>query len=112
MTKAGTKLLKAAKEARRIARGETEPAATYIPADIDVRKIRSDVGMSQEAFAQKFGFSVHQIRDWEQGRVRPIQGLRAYLLLIATDPEFVSEALKRSREEAELAAQDDKAIAM
>ena len=36
------------------------------PAEIDVRGIRKRLELSQEDFAKEFGFTIHQIRDWEQ----------------------------------------------
>ena len=68
-------------EALAIARGEAKPAKLFNPPEIDARAIRNKVGMSQEDFAAGFGFSLHQIRQWEQGRSRPLGGMRAYLLL-------------------------------
>jgi len=43
----------------------------------------------QEDFASVFGFSLTQIRDWEQGRSRPLRSDRAYLMLIAFNHEQV-----------------------
>lgn len=93
MSKAGKRLLEAAREVVAIARGEMEPAGSYIPADIDVKAIRRKVGLSQEDFARDFGFTVNQIRDWEQGRARPLGGVRAYLMIIDGSPESVRALL-------------------
>ncbi|WBU53330.1 DNA-binding transcriptional regulator [Paracoccus sp. SCSIO 75233] len=82
MTKAGERLIGAAREALAIARNEAAPAGSFIPADIDVRAIRNKTKLSQEDFAAVFGFSVFQIRQWEQHRSRPLGGVRAYLMLI------------------------------
>jgi putative transcriptional regulator len=35
------------------------------------------------------------LRDWEQGRSQPDQPVRAYLAVIARDPEHVRKALQR-----------------
>lgn len=84
-----------------IARGEIEPAQLYVPAELDVRAIRGKLRMSQDDFASAFGFSVHQIRQWERGRSRPLGAGRAFLLLIDTYPEqilhMLREASKASR---------------
>lgn len=93
MSKAGQRLIAAAKEAREIARGEVEPARMYIPADIDVRAIRRAVKLTQEDFAAEFGFSATQIKDWEQGRARPLDAARAYLMMIEHHPQKVRELL-------------------
>ncbi len=83
-------------EALAIARGDAEPAKLFIPPEIDVRAICNKVGLSQEDFAAWFGFTLHQIRQWEQGRSRPLGGVRAYLLIIAQDPESVRNLLRRA----------------
>jgi putative transcriptional regulator len=104
MSKAGKRLLIAAKEAVAIARGEVAPARIYIPADIRVKDIRTKLDLSQDDFAYQFGFTVNQIRDWEQGRSRPIGGVRAYLMLIDREPDGVRNLLTRLRKESRKAA--------
>ena len=59
----------------------------------DARAIRASLGMSQTVFARTFGFPVSTLRDWEQGRVRPDQAARSYLIVIGRRPEAVREAL-------------------
>jgi hypothetical protein len=34
------------------------------------------------------------MKDWEQGRTRPIGGVRAYLIIIERDPKAVIEILR------------------
>lgn len=97
MTKAGSRLLNSARQAAAIARGEAEPARLYVPAEIDVKAIRTRVGVSQDDFASEFGFTVNQIKDWEQNRTRPLGGVRAYLLLIEQQPEVVRQLLAEVR---------------
>jgi putative transcriptional regulator len=94
MTKAGKRLLEAANEMAAIAKGEAAPARVYVPAEIDVRTIRKTMDMTQDDFAATFVFSLQQIRDWEQGRSRPLGGVRAYLLVIEKSPEVVRELLR------------------
>jgi putative transcriptional regulator len=94
MSKAGKRLLEAAREAVAIARGEKKPARIHVPADIDVKAIRAKIELSQDDFAYRFGFTINQIRDWEQGRARPLGGVRAYLMLIERDPDCVLKLLR------------------
>ena len=84
------------KEALAVARGDAKPERLHIPSEIDVRAIRGKLGLSQEDFAARFGFTLHQIRQWEQRRCRPLGGVRAYLLIIAQDPERVSALLRKA----------------
>ena len=94
MPNAGSRLLRSAREARAFARGETtEGFVVHVPDDIDVRKIRQGLGLSQADFAARFGFGLAAVRDWEQGRRRPEQAARVLLMVIAHKPEVVAEAL-------------------
>ena len=54
-------------------------------------------GASQDDFAAAFGFTINQIRDWEQGRARPLGGVRAYLLIIERDARSVLALLQKPR---------------
>ncbi len=59
------------------------------------RIIRRALGLTQEEFAVRFRVPLGTLRDWEQGRAVPDQPTRAYLTLIAGDPEYVSRLLSR-----------------
>ncbi len=100
MGKAGKRLIEAARQAAEIARGDREPANIFVPADIDVKSIRLSLALSQDDFASEFGFSVNQIRNWEQGRSRPMGGERAYLMMIECSPDIVRKLLKEMRDHA------------
>ena len=60
---------------------------------MDVRAVRAKTGLSQDAFASSFGFTVHQTRQWKQDRNWPLGAMRAYLLVIERDPAVVQRAL-------------------
>ena len=66
----------------------------HIPDHIDVQAIRKKLGMTQEQFAARFGFSVNTLRHWEQGKRQPEGPTRAYLLVIDRAPEAVQNALR------------------
>lgn len=100
MSKAGKRLLGAAREMRAIARGEAKPAHIHVPPDVDVKAIRRGLGLSQDSFASEFCFSVNQIRDWEQNRSRPLDSNRAYLMIIEKHPDEVRKMLDSLRREA------------
>jgi putative transcriptional regulator len=93
----GKRLIKAAKEARVIARGDAE-CSTYrvrVPSDVDVRAIRAKLGLSQNAFASKFGISPANLRNWEQGIRAPEGSARVLLTIIDQEPEAVERALAK-----------------
>lgn len=81
-------------EALAVARGDAEPYKLHVPAEIDVKAIRMRTGLTQKDFASTFGFGFDQLKQWEQGRARPVQALRAYLLLINSKPEQMVKALR------------------
>lgn len=56
--------------------------------------IRRALGLSQEDFAAHYHIPIGTLRDWEQGRVEPDQAARAYLRVIAREPEMVRDALQ------------------
>lgn len=94
MSRAGERILKSAREALAFARGETtEGFVVHVPKIIDVKQIRAKSGLTQEAFAHRFGFTVAAVRDWEQGRRQPEQAARVLLRVIDHNPDAVSAAL-------------------
>jgi len=58
-----------------------------------VKIIRRALGLSQDEFAVRFQIPVGTVRDWEQGRKQPDAAARAYLRVIAREPDTVSKAL-------------------
>jgi putative transcriptional regulator len=88
-------MLAGAKEALAYARGEADLTQykVHIPEDIDVKAIRETTGLTQEAFALRYGFNLGRLRDLEQKRTRPDSVVRAYLLVIQKNPEAVKDAL-------------------
>ncbi|MDE1147420.1 MAG: helix-turn-helix domain-containing protein [Azospirillaceae bacterium] len=61
-----------------------------------VRTMRRALGLTQEEFAARFQVPIGTLRDWEQGRKEPDATAKAYLRVIAKNPDFVQEALKRT----------------
>jgi putative transcriptional regulator len=94
--KAFDKIAAGLNEALEIAGCHAKPARLYVASEISVREIRKKMNLSQDDFAAEFGFTINQIRDWEQGRTRPLGGLRAYLMLIKSDPRVVSRLLRNT----------------
>jgi putative transcriptional regulator len=63
-----------------------------------VKIIRRALGLTQEQFAARFHIPLGTLRDWEQGAAQPDQSARAYLTVIARDPEAVRKALDAGHE--------------
>ena len=59
------------------------------------KTIRRALELTQEEFAARYHIPLGTLRDWEQGRAEPDQATRAYLKLIARDPDHVNRVLNR-----------------
>ncbi|MBZ0302247.1 MAG: helix-turn-helix domain-containing protein [Anaerolineae bacterium] len=95
MSKAGKRLIESAKQALAFAEGTADPSEyrVTIPDDIDVKRIRETLNMSQSEFAEHFGFSVRTLQDWEQGRRVPSGVAKNFLILLQRAPDMVRETL-------------------
>lgn len=93
MTKAGGKILAGARDALAIVRGEkTAGYNVRVPHEIDTRRMREKLNLTQEAFAARFGIPVATLRDWEHGRRMPDAATRVLLVTIDTHPDVVASA--------------------
>ncbi len=97
MSKVGQDIIAALDEA--IAHGQGEDVGArehtvHIPEDIDVKAVRKSLNMTQQMFASRFGFPLGSVRNWEQGRRSPDGAARAFLHVIAREPEAVQRALQ------------------
>jgi len=93
--KAFDKIMAGLEDAEAIAKGTADPATyrVHVPDTVDVKAIRERRGLSQQAFAARYGFSVAAVRDWEQGRRVPEAPARSFLIVIDREPEAVDRAL-------------------
>jgi putative transcriptional regulator len=62
-----------------------------------IKTLRRALRLTQEEFATRYQIPVGTLRDWEQGRCEPDQPARAYLTVIAHDPQGVMRALETPR---------------
>ena len=60
---------------------------------IDVKMIRTRLGMSSEEFARAFGFNLLSLRDWERRRRAPRGPVQTLLRIIEREPEAACRAL-------------------
>jgi putative transcriptional regulator len=95
----GQEIITSLKEAIAWAGGENVPVrvTTVQVPTIDVRAVRRRLGLSQSAFATKFGFQSTTLKNWEQGRTRPDGPARVLLAVIARHPEAVEDALRKAQ---------------
>jgi DNA-binding transcriptional regulator YiaG len=64
--------------------------------DVDVRKIRERIGLSQSDFAARYPFELDTIQNWEQGRNQPDSVARTLLKVIEENPAVVEKAMTKS----------------
>jgi putative transcriptional regulator len=62
-----------------------------------VKIIRRALELTQEEFAARYHIPLGTLRDWEQGRTEPDQPAKAYLTLIARDPDHVNRTLNSAK---------------
>jgi putative transcriptional regulator len=73
--------------------GEQEGFKAHVPQDVDVKAIRTRLGMTQARFSDTFGFSLDAIKHWEGGRRTPEAPARTLLTVIDRNPAAVLNAL-------------------
>jgi putative transcriptional regulator len=95
---AGRRIIASLKEAVEWAEGKdvaVRVTTVEVPT-IDVRATRKSLGLSQTAFAAKFGFQPATLKNWEQGRTQPDGPARVLLAVIARHPDAVEDALRKA----------------
>ena len=97
MSRAGNSIRRGLEQAIRYARTERRAPKSYrvhIPEHVDVKAIRKKLGLTQQAFAARYGFSINTLRHWEQRKREPEGPTRAYLVVIDRAPRTVERALR------------------
>lgn len=77
------------------AKGEAGGVRLHRLRVVDVKALRAKVGMTQEQFAARFGFSTATLRHWERGDRSPHGPALVLLNVIEHNPQAVIEALPR-----------------
>ncbi|MCP4664542.1 MAG: helix-turn-helix domain-containing protein [bacterium] len=96
MSTLGEEIIQGLRDAVEYSKGKTKGWRVHtveVPATVDVRKIRDRLRLTQQEFADRFGFSVYSVRNWEQGRRRPEGPARVLLTIIDKEPEAALRAL-------------------
>ncbi len=86
--------VRAAAKADRDARPLTKKQMSSMKRVPQVKVLRRALGLTQEEFSVRFQIPLGTLRDWEQGRAEPDMPTRAYLKVIARDPDGVRKALQ------------------
>lgn len=96
MSKLGNELIESMAEALAHAKGKpSRVRVNKIEVEPDhIQKVRQQLGLSQDQFADFFGVSASTLRKWEQGQRAPTGAARTLLTLIEREPKAVLRALK------------------
>ncbi len=82
-------------EALEFSKGKIGKAIVHEFTPVDVKNIRSQIGMSQNEFASAFGISVSTLRHWERGDRKPHGPALVLLNVVAKEPNAVLKALNQ-----------------
>lgn len=87
-------VLTSLREGTPILRDDIMPSREWNPpAELDIGRIRSKLGINQEEFARRFGFSFADVRNWEAGG-RPDSAACVLLRVIEQRADVVEDAVR------------------
>jgi len=95
MSKAYDSIKQGLEEALDFSKGKKTKAVVHKFTPVDVKNVRSKVGMSQSEFASAFGISVSTLRHWERGDRTPHGPALVLLNVVAKEPKAVLKALRK-----------------
>jgi len=93
MSEAFNSIQRALTEAIDFVQGKPTEAIVHEFTPVDVKAVRSKVGMTQVEFAAAFGISLGTLRHWERGDRTPQGPALVLLNVVAKEPEAVLRAL-------------------
>ena len=96
MSEAFNSIKQGLSEAIEFAKGKTGKAIVHNFDAIDVKKIRTNMSMSQTEFASSFGISLGTLRHWERGDRKPQGPALVLLNIVAKKPQAVLEEIGRA----------------
>ena len=92
----GDEILEGLNNAVAYARGDTSKGLAHavdVPEVVDVKELRQRLGYTQAEFANRYGFALSAVQEWEKHRRRPDRSARILLKVIDREPEAVERAL-------------------
>jgi putative transcriptional regulator len=93
VNKFSKELIDSLTEAVEHAEGKPTGVRSHVVEVPDVRAIRRQLRMSQQAFARAYQIPLATLKNWEQGRRQPDAPAAAYLQVIAKHPREARDAL-------------------
>ena len=93
MSEAFESIKQGLEEAIEFSKGKQKKAIVHEFTPVDVKNIRTNIGMSQNEFASAFGISVSTLRHWERGDRKPHGPALVLLNVVSKEPKAVLKAL-------------------
>lgn len=93
MSEAFKRIEKSLKDAIAFAEGKDIKVRVYTPFQVDVKRVRKNVGMTQTQFADAFGIGLGTLRHWERGDREPKGAALVLLNILAKEPKTVLRIL-------------------
>jgi len=93
MSEAFKRIEKSLKQAIAFAKGNNIRARVYKPFQVDVRRIRKNIGMTQPQFAAAFGIGLGTLQHWERGDREPKGAALVLLNMLDKEPKTVMRIL-------------------
>ncbi len=88
-----SRLLESAKQFVQIKEKRIPPSRIFEFDSNEVKALRESLNKSQSEFAKLLGVSVSTLRNWEQGRRKPMGPAQALLKLVKLQPQIVLSSL-------------------
>lgn len=86
-------LIESIKQGGKILKGRAKPKRAFKYDELDVKKIRQRLGLSQTKFSALLDISPATLRNWEQSRRKPHGPARVLLRIAERNPKSVLEAV-------------------
>ena len=86
-------LVESIKQGGKIFKGRAKPKRAFKYDELDVKKIRQRLGLSQTKFSALLDISPATLRNWEQSRRKPHGPARVLLRIAEKNPKSVLEAV-------------------
>jgi putative transcriptional regulator len=86
-------LIESIKQGGKILKGRAKPKRAFKYDELDVKKIRQQLGLSQTKFSALLDISPATLRNWEQSRRKPHGPARVLLRIAEKNPKSVLEAV-------------------
>lgn len=83
--------LKSIREGATILKGKAKPSRQFVVDEPDAKSIRKKLKLSQSQFASLIGVNLATLKNWEQGRRKPVGPARVLLKIADLHPEVLPE---------------------